>query len=217
VRGLVRAAFAGFAGLLVACGGGVETEDGAGGAGGSSTSTSPTTTSGAPTSSGGGSGVTCGGLVAAVCASADERCDFPTDNCGHVDQSGVCVPRPEGCDDVYSPRCACDGTVYENDCAAYAAGVDISNDGGCAAPEGMTPCGPRFCAANVEYCHRETSDVGGIPSGYSCLAVPPACDGTGPTCACLAAEPCASDSCVEENGAVTIRSEKPLLAIEATS
>src|SRR5262245_32463206 len=119
----------------------------------------------APSSSGvgasGGSAGRCGGVTSAPCP-PDSFCDFASDQCGGTDRSGLCTPRPLGCDLEYIPTCGCDGTVYGNPCEANTSGVDVSNLGGCYAPPGMFPCGWTFCAFN-EYCVRALSDVGGYP------------------------------------------------------
>src|SRR5688572_4878241 len=84
-------------------------------------------TAGAGGTAGGGE---CGGIAGKTCA-ASEYCDYNQDNCGANDTLGVCKPRPEACDNIYSPVCSCAGTVAGNDCEAYATGQDLSSAGGC--------------------------------------------------------------------------------------
>jgi hypothetical protein len=146
------------------------------------------------TGGGGGTGGSkqCGGIAGLLCA-ADEYCDYGDDRCGGDDGLGECKPRPLGCPDSFMPTCACDGQVYGNPCDANAAGQDVSNLGGCVAPPGTFGCGSKFCDVQGQYCQRATSDVVGIPDGYTCLPLPGAC-ANGASCACLAGEPC-SDLC----------------------
>ncbi len=77
----------------------------------------------------------CGGFVGYVCR-PDEWCDFAEPHyCGGADETGTCRPRPDGCPDVVDPACGCDGTVYENSCAANANGYDTWADPStCGAP-----------------------------------------------------------------------------------
>lgn len=122
---------------------------------------------------------------------ASEYCDYATNSCGFTDEIGTCRPRITSCDLVYLPTCACDGKVYDNPCAATGAGVDVNDSGGCQAPMGKFSCGSTFCEAGVTYCRRSMSDIGGEPSSYECISLPPLC-GNPPTCACLANVPCGS-------------------------
>ena len=76
----------------------------------------------------------CGGFAGLQCA-PDEYCDFPDGAmCGAADQSGTCQPRPAQCPPIDGIVCACDGREYESDCAAAAAGADVSSEGPCAQP-----------------------------------------------------------------------------------
>ena len=61
-----------------------------------------------------------------------EYCDF-ADTCGGV---GHCVPRTF-CSGL-TPRCGCDGTVYDTTCDAAAAGTDVGPTTVCATPAGST-------------------------------------------------------------------------------
>jgi len=70
-------------------------------------------------------GETCGGLAGVQCAD-DEYCDYTNNDCGIADGAGSCKRRPDACPDIFSPRCACDGTVYPNECDAARHGVDVS-------------------------------------------------------------------------------------------
>ena len=59
-------------------------------------------------------------------------CSFaPEAMCGRADASGVCMPRPEVCIDIFKPVCGCDGQRYSNECAANAAGVSADRAGTC--------------------------------------------------------------------------------------
>ncbi len=207
--GMVAIAAAALA--MAGCGDGGGGSGGTGGTGGTTgtTSSGGTTNTGGTTSSGGttntggaGGGTMCGGFAGLQCA-ADEYCDFPDDLCGGADGSGVCKPRPEGCNNIYQPVCTCDGTVAGNDCDAYSQGLDVSILGGCTPPDGMFACGVGFCDKAMFYCRKTLSDVGGYPDSYECQALPAGCAGGAPTCACLADQPC-SDMCAEADGGVTL-------------
>ena len=64
--------------------------------------------------------------------SDDEFCDVPNGACG---QLGVCMPRPDGCDDDCPGVCGCDGQKYCNECTANAVGTDVSGDDDCLVPD----------------------------------------------------------------------------------
>lgn len=127
------------------------------------------------------------GADAPPCA-ANEYCDFADDQCGDVAVSGVCRPRPDGCDDVFEPACGCDSVEYENACSAAAAGADV---GGldCVSDRSFA-CGDVECAAGEEYCEEFVPGVPGGSTSYSCPALPgecavPSCDCfDGPACDC---------------------------------
>lgn len=214
VRGLVLGAAAVVMASLTACGSSVSSSTGAGGQGGdpvtsSTSSTSATTTSSATSTTsattsagtGGGMPTVCGGKLGKPCA-ADEFCDYPDNSCGVFDSTGVCVKRPVTCPDNYQPTCGCDGTVYSNVCDANAAGSDENDNGVCAAPSGMFGCGAHFCALDSEYCEIALSDVGGVPSTYTCRPLPSGC--SIPTCGCLANAPCGASCTTTADGGLAV-------------
>ncbi len=173
--------------LSAACSGGGSGggSGGAGGAGGQGMGGSAGT---GGTAGAGGAGAECGGIGGLMCG-ADEFCDYPNDECGALDGTGVCVKRPQACPELYAPTCACDGKVYGNGCDAQAAGQDVSVLGGCPAEQGMFGCGSGFCAKGQQYCQKTLSDVQGIPDTFMCLPYPAACMGNA-DCACFANEAC---------------------------
>ncbi|MEP7120633.1 MAG: hypothetical protein ABJE95_06980 [Byssovorax sp.] len=172
---------------------------GAGGAASASSASAASSTASASGSTGTGSGTSCGGKLGKKCLDT-EYCDFPADACSLADETGSCVARPVGCPDLYAPTCACDGMVYGNACDAAAAGVDINLNGLCPPPTGKFSCGAAFCDVGISYCERDTSDVGGVPSTYTCKPLPPSC-GDPSSCACLANVPCGSICAASPDGA----------------
>jgi hypothetical protein len=134
-------------------------------------------------------------------------CSFSPALCGRGPTPGSCKLRPASCTGDYAPVCACDGKVYDDECAAHLAGHDLDVTGRCEAviPD-WAPCGPRYCDARTSYCEIYLSDVFEIPTTYTCRPLPEACRpgagaardggagaGAAPTCSCFPAEtPCLS-------------------------
>lgn len=140
-----------------------------------------------------GVGATCGGFAGMPCNDG-LWCDYPDESCGASDNTGTCRARPAGCNDADQPVCACDGTVYANECEAHAAGFDLYAGGSCDQLEGHFPCGDTFCAIDTEYCVLYVSDVGSIPDSYVCRPAPAGCAAS-VDCDCLVEEPCAQFGC----------------------
>mgnify|MGYP000630682131 CR=1 FL=1 len=75
----------------------------------------------------------CGGFANLPCAD-DEWCSFgnPPPEAA-ADMTGVCLPRPEACIQLFAPVCGRDGNTYSNGCFANMAGVDVVAPGACSA------------------------------------------------------------------------------------
>jgi hypothetical protein len=158
--------------------------------------TASATTAGATSSSSTGGGSVCGGFSAHVCAD-DEYCDYPGNSCGIADEQGTCMPRPKACPFNIEGACSCGG-VFDNACAANAAGYDIAYT--CKSPGGKFNCGSRFCSTASEYCQRAMSDVFGIPDSYTCLPRPSGCA----LCSCLSNVPCGSMCAATSDGGLVV-------------
>ena len=153
------------------------------GAGGGSAGSKPTGTAGA-----GGDNV-CGGLLNRGCA-ANQYClyDVKTAACGSGDQTGVCTARPQVCNDIYAPVCACDSKTYANECEAAGKGFSVLHNGACEEPSSGTSCGglkPATCAKS-EFCDFPAGSMcGAADQTGTCTRIPDACDAIyDPVCGC---------------------------------
>ncbi len=157
--------------------------DGAGGDAGTGASASTVVGNGGATESGGGA--LCGGLKGLSCA-ADEWCDFPGDDCGGDDGTGVCRKRPESCSAPSDGVCACDGKSYPDACHAEQAGLDVRGKVACGGPAPF-PCGPSLlCKTGEEFCDVED----GIVAAYTCLPLPASClPPNAAVCGCMGTPP----------------------------
>lgn len=123
--------------------------------------------------------------------------------CGST--AGACAPRPTACPKIYAPVCGADGTVYGNECAANAAGVDITDKPICKPPQGMMSCGSGFCDAGSAYCQTTGNDaIGpGTPcASFVCQKLPASCVGKS-DCSCFpVTTPCGQQCKFDGNGFV---------------
>ena len=63
---------------------------------------------------------------------AGQYCSWKTEDiCGAADAAGKCAYKPQICNKLFKPVCACDGKTYGNACMAAAAGASVSGQGAC--------------------------------------------------------------------------------------
>jgi hypothetical protein len=120
----------------------------------------------------------CNGVV----CNMDEVCAYPLRDCGNDDLL-MCVPRATFCGS--SKVCGCDGVVYDNECAAAAAGTT-------AAPTTFCPSPPStFDCRNIRYCSQTEVCVSRIPGQGTARCAPrnPCFD-----CGCLSLLYCGNDA-----------------------
>jgi hypothetical protein len=137
---------------------------------------------------GGNVGDVCGGFGGINCASTNV-CIWMDKSCGGADQTGTCQARPGGCGQVVDPVCGCNGQVYDNECLANAAGVDVAVFNSCTPPAGTFSCGYHFCQLSTSYCENVVGGVAGNPGQHTCTPYPAGCGST-PSCACLSGQMC---------------------------
>jgi hypothetical protein len=116
-------------------------------------------------------------------------CDYRWDLCDTAlaayAGSGVCRVLEPRCPTVYIPTCGCDRQVYDNECIARAAGMDLGW-GLCKPPEpNLFPCGPYFCDLEQEYCVIWSSDLAYQAPFFECLPLPDGCTPSPGDCSCV--------------------------------
>ena len=117
-------------------------------------------------------------------------------------ESGICLPRPTDCPDLYEPVCGCDGVTYTNACFAAVEGVSIDYIGVCEA----VVCTTNDDCYPYHYCLKEDGDCDGIGI---CTQIPP------PHCALVEDPVCGCDGqtymnrCFAESAGVSVMHEGP--------
>jgi hypothetical protein len=157
---------------------------GPGGAGASSAS-GPGTGGGGTGAAGQGGGIFTTSSGSGECKSSMEcaagsYCDDSGDGC-FAGGPGLCN-LILGCDKA-SPACACDGSIYESECAAHEAGLDLALKG-CEVPAGGFFCNALVCLSGAQACIHGK----GFVTYDKCEDFPAACDparGGTPACSCF--------------------------------
>ena len=98
-------------------------------------------------------------------------------------ETGVCMPRPTDCPEIWDPVCGCDGVTYPNACEAARAGMSVDYPGECERTcsriDPYPPCHPdEFCKFPPGTC--------GDPAVFGvCTLIPEACPEVyDPVCGC---------------------------------
>ena len=105
-------------------------------------------------------------VTSADCA-GDHYCAKPAGSCV---VAGDCVKRPAPCTDDGSILCGCDGTGYENACAAAQQGASVSYAGKCIVAN--LPCQSNQDCWPDQYCGKST---GQCDAAGWCMTKPPSC------------------------------------------
>jgi hypothetical protein len=91
--------------------------------------------------------------------------------------AGACMSRPMGCPRVFDPVCACNGTTYDNECLANAAGQNVASRGECGT---TTTCSSNRDCDAAQWCAGAGCDTAG-----ACQMRPIACPEIfAPVCGC---------------------------------
>ncbi len=146
-------------------------------------------------------GAACGGRGNAACTGS-VYCDWADNSCGATDLSGVCTIRPTACPPLVNYVCACDGQIYNNECLAAEAGVDVSTSDTCQAPPGMFDCGNTFCTQGTQFCQKTVGGAIGSGPRYACMAIPGTCSPA--DCACLQQNSCGTMCSESADGNFTL-------------
>jgi hypothetical protein len=100
----------------------------------------------------------CGARAGNTCT-ANEYCAYTEGSlCGAADAQAVCMTRPNVCDTIYAPVCACDGQTYGSSCMAAQAGSGVLHAGPC------TGSGRSCVVGGVTY----PDGSGNIPASDGC-------------------------------------------------
>jgi hypothetical protein len=127
---------------------------------------------------------TCSAFEGKMC-SPTEYCAYqPGEFCGGTDAPSTCLPRPQGCDEVFAPVCGCDRKTYANTCLANASGTGVLQLGACEA----RACGARAgnTCTSTEYCaYQEGELCGAADAEATCQPRPSSCTlEYAPVCGC---------------------------------